>query len=165
MNQDPRLVNDDIIGSILQKYPQLIVVPATGNANRAWEGLIDSRLVQVIDYGSWCSVTMAFGEVRHAQQTPIGEKGIAAAVLSLSDTSRATALFNHDLPGPKWRMSAIAPKGRTLCAGPDGRRDGYVVTDDILAHLLTFEDSCSQAATHGKDLFAKAWNAAKPGWR
>lgn len=165
MNQDPRLVNDDIIGSILQKYPQLIMAPANGNALRAWEGLVNAHPVQVIDYGNWCSVTVAFGEVRHAQQTPLGEKGIATAVLSLSDTSRATALFNHDLPGPKWRISAIAPKGRTLCAGPDGRRDGYVVTDDILVHLLTFEESCSQTVTSGKDLFANAWSGAKPGWR
>lgn len=165
MNQDPRLINDDIIESLLRRYPQLILTLATGNALRAWEGEVNAHPVQVIDYGHWCSVTMAFGEVRHAQQTPLGEKGIAAAVLSLSDTSRATALFNHDLPGPKWRISAIAPQGRTLCAGPDGRRDGYVVTDDIVAHLSTFEVPCSQAATHGKDLFANAWSAAKPGWR
>lgn len=155
--------NDTEIENLLRLYPLQEVKPY-GNEIRAWEGPIGEHSLRLADYGHWCSISLAFGEVRHSHHTPMGEHGLVSATLSLSDTSRATALVNFDLPAPKWRVSAVAPKGRTSCVGPEGFRDGYIVTDDIVAHLLTFEDCCAQALTHVKDLFCGSWDSARSGW-
>lgn len=156
-------MNETEIENLLQRYP-LIAVKPYGNEVRAWEGAFENHSLRLADFGQWCTLSIAFGEVRHSFHTPMGEQGLVSATLSLSDSSRATALVNFDLSAPKWRLSAVAPKGRTICPGPNGYRDGYIVTDDIVAHLLTFEATCSQATTHKKDLYADSWEKALVGW-
>ena len=155
--------NETEIEALLQLYPLQEVKPY-GNEVRAWEGTIGHHALRLADYGHWCSISLAFGEVRHSYHTPLGEHGLVTATLSLIDTSAAKALVNHDFPPPKWRVAAVAPQGRTTCPGPEGHRDGYIVTEDIVAHLLTYEPSCSQALTHAKDLFSASWEKAIVGW-
>jgi hypothetical protein len=156
-------LNTSEIDALLARYP-LVPGPVQDNERRAWVGTLEGHPVRLADYGTWCNVTVAFGSVRTLQGTPMGEAGIGSAALYLSNTGWARDVPNFDLPAPKWRVALAAPKGRTVCPGPDGRSDGFVVTQDIVAHLLACRDSCAAAATHPHDLFFGAWERATPGW-
>ena len=144
-----------------------------GNEEEAFEGNANGNPVRLELYegdgigGPWLHVELAFGEVRHADgrsRIPLGERGVVGAASDFGPGCGGTSLPGHKLTGFRWRVSAVAPTSRTLCAGPGGRGDGYVQVTDIVEHMLTFEETCMNATAADGDFFRGAWEAALPGW-
>ncbi|MDF1552480.1 MAG: hypothetical protein P1P84_05425 [Deferrisomatales bacterium] len=158
---------------MLSSVHHLREVEPHGNEDTAWEGRVDGHPVRIARFpgdslgAPWLSVQVAFGAVRHVDcgaRPHLGEKGLAHASSSFGPGFGGTALAGHEIEGFRWRVSAVAPRCRTCCQGPGGWTDGYILSEDIVTHLLGFEASCSAARGADGDAFLDAWETARPGW-
>lgn len=168
--------NEEIVTlelEMLTSVHSLREVQPHGHEHCAWEGTVAGHPVRIARFagdslaGPWLSVQMAFGAVRHVDcpaRPHLGARGLVHASSSFGPGYGGTALVGHELEGFRWRVSAVAPRCRTSCQGPEGWTDGYLLSEDIVAHLLGFEASCSAAHGAEGDVFREAWETAKPGW-
>ena len=143
---------ESVLHSLVQKYD---LKPFGQSTNKTFTGQKDASEIKVegssgLDGMIVLSVKVAFGEVRHTpsrSRNTYGERGMVFAILC------------HKQEGLMWRISGVAPKGRTTMIN-----DKYIQVDDIIAHLLTLEDQVSKGQTHSQDLTYGCWDEAEHGW-
>jgi len=112
-------------------------------------------------------VTVTLGEVRNIwnNHTPLGEYGIASASSHYVHPDRpdqsGSALPGNKLTGLKYRIGVCAPKSRTGLG-----IDGYVICEDIVAHLINLVSAPQVRETAGaeQDFAYDLWDTANIGW-
>lgn len=134
-----------------------------GNAKETMVGTYEDAKIQLINYGSFISIKMAFGEVRHSDtpaRNPQGEHGLVSATSSYGQGAGGQALKGYDLQGLKWRIGAAFPMSNT---GVPEVGDGYVKSDDIIKYMYGLKDKVSQGKKADGDATG-AWSEMEQGW-
>jgi hypothetical protein len=115
------------------------------------------------------NVNLGFGEVRHygENHTPMAENGMVHASFEYNPNpdpnGAGCAIHGHMLKGAKWRISAIAPKSRSVVA-IDGKIDQYVKTDHIIKYMMSLYEFIVLEKPHKGDPVAAMWDQSKIGW-
>ena len=128
------------ITHIHRRYP-FYRVDEYGNSQSAHQCRLNDCLIRTDQYTGFINTTIAIGQARHypvPNRTPVGECGMMYATTSDGPNLNphvGSAIPGNHLPGPRYRISAVAPKTRQAVA-IDDLMDQYVQTDDIISYLM-----------------------------
>ncbi len=120
---------------------------------------LDSDVHVIIkEFPQFTHYTVAFGEVRTMGNNMMASEGVAeASCWHGGPTVGGQAIPGHDLPDPKYRVSAVAPKSRTAVHEVG---DKYVNTPDIVGYMTNLRPIIGQARRHPGDIFSN-WDEAE----
>lgn len=131
------------------------------NAVEGAHAAVGSDLLVLLRFSDWASLAYYVGG---CSATPSGLLVGRAGTVSASSSHRTvrqihldraqhigTAIPGWDVPGLRWRVSAVAPMSRTVVPFM-GRTDQYLVCRDPIPHIVAERHTLAEQQPHPGDL-------------